>query len=79
MDGRGRVFDNIFVERLWRTVKYEEVYLHDYENVWSAEKHLGRFFPFYNDDRPHQVLDWKTPAEVYWAMVYKRGRSTLNN
>jgi len=72
MDGRGRFHDNIFIERLWRTVKYEEVYLHDYENVWSAEEHLGRYFPFYNDDRPHQTLDWKTPAEVYWASEMER-------
>jgi len=72
MDGRGRFLDNIFIERLWRTVKYEEVYLHDYESLWSAEEHLGRYFPFYNDDRPHQALDWKTPAEVYWGGVQER-------
>jgi putative transposase len=48
MDGRGRCMDNIFVERLWRTVKYEEVYLHDYENVWMADEHLARYFEFYN-------------------------------
>ena len=65
MDGRGRCMDNIFVERLWRTVKYEEVYLHDYESVWMAEDHLGRYFEFYNQERPHQSLDWHTPAELY--------------
>jgi putative transposase len=65
MDGRGRFLDNIFIERLWRTVKYEEVYLHDYESVWDAEKHLGQYFAFYNEDRPHQALDWKTPVEAY--------------
>ena len=49
MDGRGRVFDNIFVERLWRSVKYEEVYLKDYRDVAEARRGLGRYFPFYND------------------------------
>ena len=65
MDGRGRVFDNIFVERLWRTVKYEEVYLHDYETVSDAQKGLGRYFPFYNGERFHSSLDYRTPAQVY--------------
>lgn len=65
MDGRGRCLDNIFVERLWRTVKYEEVYLHEYENGWIAEDMLGRYFEFYNQKRPHQSLDWDTPAERY--------------
>jgi putative transposase len=66
MDGRGRVFDNIFIERLWRTVKYEEVYEHDYETVADAEAGLGRYFPFYNAERIHQSLDYQTPAEVHW-------------
>jgi len=65
MDGRGRVFDNIFVERLWRTVKYEEVYLKDYENAWQAERSLREYFEFYCYDRRHQSLDNRTPAEVY--------------
>jgi putative transposase len=65
MDGRGRVFDNIFVERLWRSVKYEEVYLQDYATVWEAEAGLDRYFEFYNHERPHQALDYKTPAQVY--------------
>ena len=65
MDGRGRVYDNIFIERLWRTVKYEEVYLHEYQTVREARQQLAAYFPFYNDERPHQGLgDW-TPAEVY--------------
>ena len=68
MDGKGRVFDNIFVERLWRTVKYEEVYLHDYQTVAEARLGLGRYFGFYNDQRPHQSLDYRTPAEVYGAV-----------
>jgi putative transposase len=67
MDGRGRCLDNIFVERLWRTVKYEEVYLHDYENVWMAEDCLGSYFHFYNHERLHQMLDYRTPAEVYFG------------
>jgi putative transposase len=65
MDGRGRVFDNIFVERLWRTVKYEEVYLKDYGDLAEARLHLGAYFRFYNEERPHQALDYRTPAEVY--------------
>jgi len=68
MDGRGRVFDNIFVERLWRTVKYEEVYLRDYQTVAEARLGLGRYFGFYNDQRPHQSLDYRTPAEAYGAV-----------
>ena len=67
MDGRGRVFDNIFVERLWRTLKYEEVYLKDYQTVGEARLNLGRYFAFYNHQRPHQSLDYRTPAEVYGA------------
>lgn len=65
MDGKGRVFDNIFVERLWRTVKVEEVYLHDYQTVAEAMLGLGRHFDFYNFERPHQALGYQTPAEVY--------------
>jgi putative transposase len=64
-DGRGRAFDNIFVERLWRSVKYEEVYLKDYQSVPEAVSNLGHYFTFYNQDRLHQALDYKTPAEVY--------------
>lgn len=65
MDGRGRVYDNIFVERLWRSVKYEEVYLKDYEGVCEAREGLGRYFEFYNGNRPHQALGYRTPREVY--------------
>jgi len=67
MDGRGRVFDNIFVERLWRSVKYEEVYLNDYEGVDDARRGLGRYWPFYNHERPHQSLGNHTPAEIYFG------------
>ena len=66
MDGRGRFLDNIFVERLWRTVKYEDIFIHDYETVADARAGLRRFFPFYNDERFHQSLDYQTPAQVYW-------------
>lgn len=65
MDGKGRALDNIFVERLWRTVKYEEVYLKDYGSVKEARDGLSGFFKFYNTERPHQSLGYRTPAEVY--------------
>ena len=67
MDGKGRALDNIFTERLWRTVKYEEVYLHDYAHPREARQGLGCYFPFYNQERPHQALNYRTPAEVYFA------------
>ena len=65
MDGRGRWVDNVFIERLWRTVKYEEVYLKDYDDVPEAIRSLGAFFRFYNTERPHQSLNYDTPLEVY--------------
>jgi putative transposase len=65
MDGRGRCLDNVFVERLWRTVKYENVYLHGYERVPELERGLRSYFAFYNGDRLHQSLDYRTPASVY--------------
>jgi len=65
MDGQGRVFDNIFVERLWRTVKVEEVYLRDYQTVAEVRSGLGRYLAFYNHERLHQALGYRTPAEVY--------------
>lgn len=65
MDGRGRALDNIFVERLWRSVKYEEVYLRAYNTVQEAKHGLGRYFGFYNDERLHQALGYRTPAAVY--------------
>ena len=67
MDGRGRAMDNIFVERLWRSVKYEEVYLKDYEEVPEAVTNLGRYFNFYNYERPHQSLSYQTPASLYFG------------
>ncbi len=65
MDVRGRALDNVFVERLWRSVKYEEVHLKDYASVPEARAELGRYFAFYNHGRPHQALAYRTPAEVY--------------
>jgi putative transposase len=65
MDSKGRVFDNIFIERLWRSVKYEEVYLHDYADVREAREGLRRYFQFYNTERLHQSLGYKTPQVVY--------------
>jgi putative transposase len=65
MDGRGRCMDNIFVERLWRSLKYEEVYLKDYASVPEARVGIGRYFQFYNHERLHQSLDYRTPAEIY--------------
>lgn len=66
MDGRGRAFDNIFVERLWRTVKYEDIYLKNYEAVPALRTGLNEYFTFYNDERPHQSLGYQTPAEVHF-------------
>jgi putative transposase len=67
MDGRGRALDNVFVERLWRTVKYEHVYLHEYALVPELEKGLGEYFSFYNQERLHQSLSYRPPAEVHFA------------
>lgn len=66
MDGRGRVFDNIFVERLWRSLKYEEVYLKDYASVPEAIENIGNYFSLYNNERLHQSLGYLTPREVYF-------------
>jgi putative transposase len=65
MDGRGRALDNVFVERLWRSVKYEEVYLKSYESVPAAITSLAAYFRFYNEVRLHQTLGYRTPATVY--------------
>ncbi len=66
MDSRGRALDNVFTERLWRTVKYEEVYLKEYASVLEAKESLGDYFQFYNYDRKHQSHNYKTPAEIYF-------------
>ncbi len=67
MDGKGRYMDNIFVERLWRSVKYEEVYLKAYEGVGEAKAGLGAYLGFYNDERLHQSLEYQTPCQVFEA------------
>ena len=67
MDSRGRALDNVFVERLWRSVKYEEVYLKDYQSVRETEEGLGRYFEFYNRERFHQSLDYRRPCEVHFG------------
>lgn len=77
MDGRGRVCDNIFVERLWRSVKYEEVYLKHYDDADKAWRGLGEYFAFYNRERPHQALDWRTPHEVYFGKQEAPGDSEI--
>jgi putative transposase len=65
MDGKGRCLDNVFIERLWRSVKYEEVYLKDYADGWEAEQQLSRYFEFYCEERIHQSLGYQTPAMIY--------------
>jgi len=67
MDGKGRAFDNIFVERLWRSVKYEEVYLHDYSSINEAREGIQRYFDFYNNESLHQALGYRTPKEIYFS------------
>ncbi len=67
MDGKGRCLDNVFVERLWRSVKYEDIYLWRYEDVPQLQRGLGRYFPYYNEERLHQALGYHTPAQIYQA------------
>ena len=69
MDGRGSWRDNVFVERLWRSIKYEEVYLHAYDSVSQAKSGIGRYIEFYNTRRPHSALDKMTPDEFYFAAL----------
>jgi putative transposase len=69
MDGKGRCIDNVFVERLWRSLKYEEVYLHAYENGREAKDGIGRYFTFYNEERPHQALGYQTPAAFFQTLL----------
>jgi transposase InsO family protein len=80
MDGRGRALDNVFVERLWRTVKYEEVYLREYSTVREAQQGLGRYFGFYNDARLHQALGYRTPGYALKAgqLTYDCRYSTMH-
>ena len=65
MDGRKRALDNVFIERFWRSLKYEEVYLHNYTSPREARKGISKYIEFYNEERPHQSLDYRMPGEVY--------------
>lgn len=67
MDGKGRALDNVFIERLWRSVKYENIYPRGYETLKEVRSGLDAYFKYYNEDRPHQGLGYKTPAEVYFG------------
>ena len=67
MDGRGRCMDNVFVERLWRSIKYEEAYLKAYQNGTEARKGIGAYLAFYNQERPHQALGYWSPGQVFQA------------
>ena len=78
MDGRGRAIDNVFIERLWRSVKYEEVYLKDYGDGWQAEASLAAYFRFYNQQRIHQALGYRTPWDVYREQGSSQGDCTIN-
>lgn len=77
MDGRGRCFDNIFIERLWRTVKYEEVYLREYASARDAFLSLRRYFDFYNRERLHQSLDYKVPQAVHFSQLRIEGGASF--
>jgi len=79
MDGKGSYNDNIFIERLWRSVKYEEVYLKAYQDGREARISLGEYFRFYNTERPHQSLDYRTPAEVHAGTVEKTGDGVVES
>jgi putative transposase len=77
MDGKGRCMDNIFVERLWRSLKYEEVYLHAYATVAEAKARIGAWLRFYNHERQHQSLGYRTPRQIYAQSLWVCGRSAL--
>jgi putative transposase len=82
MDGRGRFSDNIFVERLWRSLKYEDVYLKAYQDVGQARRSIAAYFEFYNHERLHQALGYRTPRQVFEEALQvaklRRGRKTVN-
>ena len=77
MDGKGRCMDNIFVERLWRSLKYEEIYLHAYATVAEARAGIGAWLSFYNEERQHQSLGYRTPRQIYQEGLWICGRSAL--
>jgi putative transposase len=68
-DGRGRAMDNIFIERLWKSLKYEEVYLKDYPGLKEARQEIGQYFDLYNNERPHQALRYQTPKAFHWSQM----------
>ena len=72
MDGKGRWIDNVFVERIWKSVKYEHVYLHAYENVTEARQQLAGYFTRYNTERPHSSLDGRTPDMTYFNQPFQQ-------
>jgi len=72
MDGQGRAFDNIMIERLWRSLKYQDIYIKDYQTIMELSAGLNDYFNFYNHERPHQPLNDKTPAKVYYGYEYKK-------
>ena len=74
MDGKGRYLDNIFVARLWRSLKYEEVFLHAYDGMLAARTGIGRYFTFFNLERGHQALSYRTPMEVYQESIAQQLR-----
>lgn len=76
MDGRGRALDNVFIERLWWSVKYEWIYLHEFPTAHSLEQGLTKYFRFFREERPHQALDYRTPAEVYRPASRRRKAAT---
>lgn len=75
MDGKGRCLDNIFIERLWRTVKQEDIYIKQYSQINETKLGLNKFFIDYNNFRPHQSLDYRTPVEIYYNKKYKKTNS----
>ena len=79
MDGKGRYLDNIFIERLWRSLKYEDVYIKAYASVQEARRGIGGWLNFYNDERPHQTHGYRTPCEVFTGVAhgYVDNASTL--
>ena len=75
MDGKGSWIDNVFIERLWRSIKYEEVYLKAYESMPEAKKEIGQWFTFYNKERLHEGLNYKTPNEVYLESLQEQAKT----
>ena len=67
MDGRGRALDNVFIERFWRTVKYELIYINEFETVWDLETSLGEWIDYYCNRRPHSALNYRCPGEVFFS------------